>query len=702
MSRTGPRSETAFDYGLGPRQPIDEELWREPMLWSGRLALITVACAAPCVVGGAIAFHDRLTHRRAVGMATAATAVGVAALVVALITRGRPASGDVLWPARARVTVFGAYGLLCAALPWVVRGPGNTVYGSTLAFPLSALALAVVVFAPVQRWFRLFVAGVGGPTALWAVIHGTALAYHAVGTAVVILTAVLLHREIHRLVLRTLTARLRHQALLEAVERDRVRIEQANAMLEQANDRLGHQATHDSLTGVLNRRGLEQRLARFLSESRVAQRHVTVLFCDLDRFKMVNDSLGHAAGDRILVLTAERIAAALPDGALLARLGGDEFVAVVAFHRAEPDPSAAGVALADSVRTGVGSPMTFEDREFVVTTTIGVALVPATGGFDLDILRHADRALHYAKSAGRDRAELFGEHAMSRSSPSLDDEHQVRQAIERGDIVPWYQPIVDGRDGRVVGAEMLARWVAPDGRVLRAAEFIDAAGDSGMLERLSEVVIARGVADVTGWDRAGLPPGFRVSVNLPPRFVSRTSRNERLIVLLAAAPHRRIIAEVSERSVLDDLELAAERLAELRALGLQVSIDDFGVANASLALLRRMPLDGAKLDRSFVAGLADDVRDQALAAGLIRLTTELGLTVIAEGVEDERQAATLRRFGCHLHQGYLYGEAVAAADFAARIGVGPETTLAATCPSLPQPLPAAGCRQARVLPNQLA
>ena len=190
------------------------------------------------------------------------------------------------------------------------------------------------------------------------------------------------------------------------------------------------------------------------------------------------------------------------------------------------------------------------------------------------------------------------------------------------------------------------------------------------------------MADLAGWERSGLPDGFRLSVNLPPRFISRTAKVDRIMALLASSPSHRVVAEISERSVLDDLELADDRLSELRGLGVQVTIDDFGIGTASLTLLRRMQLDRVKIDRSFITGLADGLRDQALVAGFVRLSTELGLSITAEGVETEQQAATLLRFGCHLHQGYLYGEAVPAIQFAELLRsattavVRPVTTLA--------------------------
>ncbi|MEZ5259801.1 MAG: GGDEF and EAL domain-containing protein [Ilumatobacteraceae bacterium] len=408
------------------------------------------------------------------------------------------------------------------------------------------------------------------------------------------------------------------------------------------------------------------RLAPYIEAARSADQRVYILFCDLDRFKQVNDTFGHAAGDRLLVTTAARIAQAVPDTAVLARFGGDEFVAVVTLPGDCTSADAVALVLSDRLRTAVAEPVEFEGTEFVVTTTVGVAPFPDDAPVDIDILRNADRALHYAKGAGRDRSQLFVDRA-DMVHPRVDDAHQLRTAIENGGIVPWYQPIVDAATGRIVGAELLARWIASDGRAVKASEFIDMAHDGGLVERLSEVLTTRALADLAYWKRVGLPPDFRLAVNLPPRFASKDARNDALLALLSSASAVHLVAEISEASVIDDLGVAARRIAALRQLGIEVVLDDFGTGSASLSLLKRVPLDGIKIDRSFVEDIEFDPRDRSLVQNFTQLASELGLTVTGEGVERRSQAEALLELGVARQQGYLYGDAVDAVELVAKL-----------------------------------
>ena len=667
----------------GAARLTSDSLRRDRLEWANRLILITLALSPMAAVAFAWLFHDLTSDRVLVGFTL--MLFGVLAYSGAMAMRGRRALRQgaeppgVWWQMVAIALTAAVFSLP----PWILPDGSDSVRATlALLFPILSLGVGVVVFAPMRRWFVVNQVVVATSTLVWTIRQGDPYypAFTVTLAGFVALTF-LLHREVHVLVLRSITVNARNGALVTALRNDQARIEHTNELLEEANRRLRHQAGHDSLTGVLNRRGLEERLERFFAHARLADRHVMVLFCDLDRFKVVNDSLGHAAGDRLLSTTAERISAALPDTAMLARLGGDEFVAVVSFPHAEADPSAAAVVLADRVRESVAEPVDFEGREFAVTTTVGVAMVPDGGAVSLDVLRQADRALHYAKDAGRNRVEVFGEGLRHVLPRRVEEEHTVRIAIERGDIVPWYQPIVDATTGQIVGAELLARWISADGQMVRASEFIGTAADTGLLEQLTEMLIERGVVDLAAWDAAGLPEGFRLGLNLPPRFVSRSGRVERLMTLLDRAPRHRVTAEISESSVVDDLTIAAARLRELRTMGMLVTLDDFGTGAASLSLLQRMPLDGVKIDQSFVAALADNPRDRALVAGFVRLAGELGLTVTAEGVETMAQASALVELGCVCHQGYLFGDAVDAIQLRALLTQGILTPLRSPPPA---------------------
>lgn len=647
-------------------RPMGESLWRDRLEWANRLMLLMLASTPVAAVGSIWLLRDALPRRSlAAWLVLLSVVCGASTWLVVLQRRSlrrsdaRERGGWLMLAVVATSMVF--------LLPtWLLVDDAGTRALPALMYPVVSLGVGVVVFAPMRRWFYLHHAVTGIGLVVWTVREGAP--YFPEFTAIVIgymVLAQILHRQVHALVLRSITIKVRNEALVVALRDDQARIERANEQLEEANRRLRHQAGHDALTGVLNRRGLEERLERFMAHARLADRHVMVLFCDLDRFKVVNDSLGHAAGDRLLTTTAERIGAVLPDTAMLARLGGDEFVAVVSFPHPETEPSHAAVRLADRVRDAVAAPVVFEEREFAVTTTVGVAMAPTTGGVSLDVLRQADRALHYAKDAGRNRVEVFGERHHHALPHRVEDQHTVRTAIEQGHIVPWYQPIVDATTGRIVGAELLARWIDTDGRTVRASEFIGTAEDTGLLDQLTHVLIDRAVIDLADWVDDGLPGGFRLGLNLPPRFVSRATRVEPIMELLARAPRGWITAEISESSVVDDHAVAAGRLRELRDAGMLVVLDDFGTGSASLTLLQRMPLDGVKVDKSFVTAVADNDRDRALVSGFVRLAHELGLTVTAEGIETVAQASALVELGCVVQQGYLFGDAVDAIELRA-------------------------------------
>ena len=299
-----------------------------------------------------------------------------------------------------------------------------------------------------------------------------------------------------------------------------------------------------------------------------------------------------------------------------------------------------------------------------MTASIGIAVGRPDLIGNRDLLRHADAALHRAKDGGRDRIEVFDDTARAALSRRVQDEQAVRRALHRHEFMPWYQPIVDATTGRIVGAELLARWLVEGvSDPVPAAAFIDVVAESGLMDQLSESVIERGLVDLANWERHGLPDDFRLSVNLPPRYTSSTGRVHRLVALLTGGPCRRLTVEVTESSVVDDAKVAARRLAELRGRGLTVALDDFGTGAASLTLLQTLPLDAVKIDRSFVTHMVDEPRDRALVRGFNSLAHDLGLSVTAEGVETVEQANSLLALGCNIQQGYLYGAAMPATAF---------------------------------------
>ncbi len=583
-----------------------------------------------------------------------------------LIVRRRPSPGRRLAARGMVTTAVAVAGLMWGLLPVAVAGTRDSseLMVAAMLFPVGASGINVMINATSRLRFFLLQTGMFGVLDTYLLLAGgrpnRVLAFTGIGFCVLNST---LHKTALSASFASIRAQLTNADLLEAAHRDAERI-------ELANERLAQQATHDDLTGLLNRRGLMVLLEAAHSEAIERGELLCVMVGDLDRFKVVNDSLGHAAGDTLLRIVADRLTAAAPAGAFLARLGGDELVVVVP---GGPGSASAAtertrmMAVAEHLRSQVAAPITLGTQQVVVSLSLGVAFSSQDAAVAEDLLRHADSALYRAKGAGRDRVETFDQSMRSSVARRVSDEHQLRQAIDGGEIVPYYQPIIDSRSGRVIGAEVLARWAQPAGEVLVAGTFIGLAEETGLVEPMSEAILARALIDVAAWERLGLPERFRISVNLPPRFVSATSRTGRLTDLLGRAPLHRLCLEVTENAIVDDMELAAARLDAYRAAGATIALDDFGTGSASLTLLQRMPLDGVKLDRSFVTNIVAQTRDRLLVRGFVSLANTLGLSVVAEGVETLEQAVALVAVGCDVHQGWLYSKAVPAEEFEAAL-----------------------------------
>ena len=546
-------------------------------------------------------------------------------------------------------------GLGWGLAPWVVVGrSGSPLVGVTvLLFVLGAAGVNVVFNAASRLRFHLYQSAVFVPALAWLWARPEPLLERLgwLGLALCGLNT-LLQDANHRAMLGAVSGTLANADLLEQADRDRCRIESANALLLDQSQR-------DELTGLLNRKGFTGTLDAAIAAS-AGDQHFAVLIADLDRFKIINESLGHGVGDEVLRIMGGRVASHVPSGGVVARLGADEFVIAV------PCPAHAAlrqsttydlVKRAEAITELISAPMDVAGQPSVLSASVGLAVGPEHGHSADELLRHADAALMKAKAAGRDRIEVFDDTIRSRIARRVSEEQALRRAIDDGDIVPYYQPLVDASTGKVVGAELLARWLR-DGRVIPAGAFIGLAEETGLVDRLSERVIEAGIVELRAWERDGLPELFRLSVNLPPRFVSASGRLGRLADLLNTEPLDRLCLEVTETAVVDDLDLAAARLDALRTAGAHVALDDFGTGNASLTLLQRMPLDHVKLDRSFVTDIVDDLRDRSLVKGFVAMARGLGLSVVGEGVETVEQAQVLVDLGCTIHQGWLYDQAV--------------------------------------------
>ena len=431
-------------------------------------------------------------------------------------------------------------------------------------------------------------------------------------------------------------------------------------------ERLVMQAFHDDLTGLANRALFKDRVEHALARRSRDRSLVGLLFLDLDRFKTVNDSLGHTVGDGLLIAIGERLQAALRPEDTIARLGGDEFAILVEDVRAPQRM----LELAERISTAFDTPFRSGTREIAIRCSIGV--VVASGGHRTadDLLRDADVAMYRAKVSGLGSYALFKPSMQAEVAARMELESDLRQAIEHERLSLAYQPIVDLQDGRIVGVEALARWSHPVRGAVSPEVFIPSAEESGLIIPLGAWVLRRACLDVAALRRAGgAASDLRLSVNLSPRqLVDRSIVGVVLTALREAAlPPDVLEIEITESLVLDSGEEGLGYLRELRAAGCRVSFDDFGTGFSSLGNLRTMPIDGLKIDVSFVAAMLRGGVEAAVVEAVVRLGAALGVAVVAEGVENMATARRLMELGCPLAQGYYFGRPEPVAAVAARL-----------------------------------
>ncbi|WP_019997582.1 EAL domain-containing protein [Aureimonas ureilytica] len=415
----------------------------------------------------------------------------------------------------------------------------------------------------------------------------------------------------------------------------------------EATRRFEHQAIHDPMTGLLNRVGLgeclDRRLARIDAEASLAL-HVV----DLNRFKPINDTFGHQAGDEALRQVARRLEAMAGPSGIVGRLGGDEFAVL---QSGAPSVEAVEV-MASAIVDCVALPLQIGSTLATVGASVGVAIAPRDGADAATLLRNADLAVHAAKSKGRNRARLFdpamGELALSRNLLEL----KLRHAVAARDFRLAYQPVVDGRSGRVLGFEALLRWDDQTGRSMSPASFIPLAEELGLMPELGEWVLQRACETAANW-----PVDLVVAVNLSPAQLKQEGLADLVASILGETglPARRLELEITETALLGDLDSARRVLSRLRDLGVGIALDDFGTGFSSLSLARELPLTRIKIDRSFVADIDETQAGNAIVDSVLALCRGYGLATTAEGVETEHQRAALIAAGCHDLQGYLFG-----------------------------------------------
>ena len=422
----------------------------------------------------------------------------------------------------------------------------------------------------------------------------------------------------------------------------------------QAEAALTYQATHDDLTGLPNRVLLEDRVSQALARSRRLGTCVAVMFLDVDRFKVINDSLGHAVGDELLRTVAKRLRDTLRPEDTIARFGGDEFVIVTENWSATDSPA----LLAARIAEVVSMPVRIDGADVVATVSIGVA--EAGSSYDAgSLLRDADAAMYYAKERGRDCCILFDSAMREAANHRLETEGALRRALNCGELRVHYQPLVEIASGRPIAVEALVRWQQDDGSLVLPKDFIPVAEETGLIIPLGATVLREACRQVAAWRRE--IPGLGqlwLSVNLSARELLNPGIVEQVQEALSTAglEPSLLCLEITESVLLDDAESCARSLQALHALGVRIGVDDFGTGYSSLTYLKRLAVDILKIDQSFVAGLgvATPNRDRAIVAGVVDLANAFALTTVAEGVETAEQVTQLSALGCGLAQGYHF------------------------------------------------
>jgi diguanylate cyclase (GGDEF)-like protein len=555
---------------------------------------------------------------------------------------------------------LGAVGSVAGLSTWVAAQSAIEVEMMFALFPAVSLAVGTIVCAGRRDMFLSYAVPLTASAAYGLFSTGDTRMQTLSGLYVGYgISQLALHHTVSRSLMASLRLQFTSQALAVRMATDQLALTDAYEQLSETNARLAHLASHDPLTGLYNRRGTLEMIEGMLADCD-DEHPLSLLFCDLDRFKAVNDLLGHRGGDQFITVLADRIARTIEPGCIAGRIGGDEFVVVLPDH-----DTARATAVASRLVSVLAQAVHAEGRAVPSSVSIGVASAPAHGTSTSDVLRSANAALYRAKNAGRNRVELFDGGMQDEQQALLDAEQALRRAIDDGEIMPFYQPEIDASTGRVVGAELLARWLRPDGTVASANEFIGIAKRAGLLERLTERVLAQARPDIRRLASFGLPDGFRFRINLAPSSTDRSWRDEPIDELIRGIDPSLITVDVRESAVVADLPTAAATLASFRARGGRVCLDDFASGVSSLSLLRKLPVDEVRVDRQAIDTITTHPHDRAIVRSIIAVVREIGLQVTAEGVESGAQADTLIALGCVRQQGHHYAKAMPAEQFEA-------------------------------------
>jgi diguanylate cyclase (GGDEF)-like protein/PAS domain S-box-containing protein len=429
-----------------------------------------------------------------------------------------------------------------------------------------------------------------------------------------------------------------------------------------AEERIRYVAHHDPLTGLPNRLHLHIVLEQAIATARRESGEIALMFIDLDRFKIINDTLGHNIGDGLLVEVARRLKSSVRDSDLVARLGGDEFVVVLTGERL----SHAAATVAEKILTSFAQACQVEVHSLHTSPSIGISLYPQDGDSIEALMKYADTAMYHAKEAGRDQFHFYAEAMNRHTREQLALENSLHNALARDEFVMYYQPQANVLTGRLVGAEALIRWRHPERGLVMPDEFIPMAEENGLILPIGEWVLRQVCRQIRLWREAGVPV-VTIAVNLSARQFRQDNLAEHILDIVAAsgvAPSD-LELEITESTAMEQADMTVAQCQALRAAGFGIAIDDFGTGYSSLSYLRRFPVDRLKIDRSFVLDIADDPNDAAITQAVIHMASSLGLKVVAEGVETDLQQQFLQERGCDFLQGYWFGKPMDAEAFAA-------------------------------------
>ena len=430
----------------------------------------------------------------------------------------------------------------------------------------------------------------------------------------------------------------------------RMRLRRTNDELGAALGTIQRMATHDSLTGLPNRVLFNETLEHAMSQATRHKRSLALLFMDLDRFKNINDTLGHPVGDRVLQIAARRVASAVRESDIVARLGGDEYVVLVEDSRGPAD--LAEIAL--KVITAISAPLEIDGHPLALSASIGICTFPSDARDAQDLVANADAAMYRAKELNAGGYCFYSQTHDERSVDRLELEAELRQAAEKHQLRLYYQPKIDMASGRIAGVEALLRWQHPRWGLMLPDQFIPLAEETGLIVGIGYWVVQTACHDAKAWSDAGYPP-ISVAVNLSARQFRQEDLAERVgsIVRASGLPAHRLELEITESMVMRDPDAATDAMKRLRAMGIRLAMDDFGTGYSSLGVLKRFPIQSLKVDRSFVRDLPHNGDDVAITRAVIAMAHSLRMDVVAEGVEHQGQFDALRREGCDLFQGYF-------------------------------------------------